>query len=863
MSSEVAAELAGWARTRPVRVAFLVDPDQYGDLALDGIFADCYSRWGGRFSLIVPCAAGRIVTDYWRWLETFDPDIVYSYAELAREAVLEIHERLVPADYILHRLRDKVSLDLFEFRPKFHFAALSSLSTVFRLGRHSPLAEGPRVKIIDSWHTERPSRFMTDNVGTYRTSNATGMYPNDARSTAGLLTVVSEEHFQDRQYGVPRDLDRIATERLAFVEFAARRATGISLLSSLYAPRPEIRDYRWSGAFNLVIGESFEDRLVFWNARLLIPSWLDRDLCCFRVTLEQLKDEELVNLVAQILNSRNHVNGGSGGQPQLQVRSASHGADELADVLSVLRRAKVWSTSGPVEVVSGGHVIPSEDSLRNAREQAQAMDGRLRGTEWHGFRWKPPIARPPGMAPEHLNDAPPSQSFALGLWALDLSFEYERDRSGLLQNNLWMLPKSWRMAGAFEAKFVTRGFGQDLPPMSRRSKHGNLTVFAGVDRALESVTVPGIDEAMRRALCWDSAIWRVDPDDPPWPPAKVTWIRPSSEAPHLTGVLGMSGGLARAERLLLHPFLQQMFADLGGAPNLADADVRATTDSLAKRARGRPVFDLQSETERTALAALIVKAAQSIKAPKMHLALDDLRGRWKAYRETYWAQRPREMKSTDESRKEWDAREQRAIDESLAAMRSRRMLFQGYPWACRACRHRNWTDFQALSPSLACDVCRTETDMPVGIPWYFRPNEFLIESLRSHSVLSLVWVLSALRDRAHSSFMYLEPTCVGYSKNYANPDAEADLFAIVDGESILCEVKSAWRGLRTVHLEGFVNLAKRLRPDRAILAVMEDGTRLDEEIRKAESCLNADDIKFELLTPANYRVHDAPFLIGH
>lgn len=528
----------------------------------------------------------------------------------------------------------------------------------------------------------------------------------------------------------------------------------------------------------------------------------------------------------------------------------------------MLRGVNVWSASGRVEVVPGGHVIPSEESLRHAREQAQATEGRFRGAEWHGFRWTPPIARPPAMEPEHLNDAPLGQSFTLGLWALELGFEYGRDAPWFGQNNVWMLPKRWRMANAFEAKFKAGGFGQNLPPICRTSRHGNLIVFAGVRRALESVKIPGLDEAIQHALCRDSAIWNVGPGDPPWPPAKAGWMNPSSEGPHLTGVLGMAGGLSRAKSFLLHPFLQEMFAALGGSPNLADADVLATANSLAKRARGRPVFDLQLETERTALAALIAKAAQSVKAPKMHVALDHLRERWKAYRERYWAQRPHEVTGTEEDRREWNAREKRAIDDCLAEMRTARMLFQGYPWTCGACQHRNWTDFQALRSSLACDVCRTETDLPVGIPWYFRPNEFLIESLRSHSVLSLVWVLSALRDRTHWSFMYLGPTCFGSLQDYDNPDSEADLLAIVDGESILCEVKSAWRSLRGVHVEDFVHLAKRLRPDRAILAVMEEGKRLDGELRKAESDLEADGIKFELLTPVTYRVHDDPLLVG-
>jgi hypothetical protein len=100
----VAHELKGWARPRPLRVAFLVEEDEHASLTLDGIFADCYARWGGRFSLIVPCFQGRITPSYWPWLEAYDPDIVYSYVPLTRTGVLEVHERLSPAEYTFHKL---------------------------------------------------------------------------------------------------------------------------------------------------------------------------------------------------------------------------------------------------------------------------------------------------------------------------------------------------------------------------------------------------------------------------------------------------------------------------------------------------------------------------------------------------------------------------------------------------------------------------------------------------------------------------------------------------------------------------------------------------------------------------------------
>ena len=106
-SQKVAKEMFGRVRSRPIRIAFLIQDDDQAHLALDGIFANCYGRWGGRFSPIVLCGGGKIPDEYWPWLEAYDPDIVYSYMPLSRATILEIYERLNPAQLGLHRLSER------------------------------------------------------------------------------------------------------------------------------------------------------------------------------------------------------------------------------------------------------------------------------------------------------------------------------------------------------------------------------------------------------------------------------------------------------------------------------------------------------------------------------------------------------------------------------------------------------------------------------------------------------------------------------------------------------------------------------------------------------------------------------------
>jgi hypothetical protein len=762
-------DLKGWARLRPFRVAFLIEDGEYANLALDGIFADSYNRWGGRFSLIAPCINGRIAPNYWPWLEAYDPDIVYSYVPLNRADVLEVHERLSPALYAFHKLDREPRLDAFGFKPSYQLSSLSSLSVIFRLARYRPAAGAP-LKIIDSWHTEKPSQFLTDNFGTYHLSRGGGIYPPDAAAAASLLTIVSPEKQADHRYGKP--------------EFLA------------------------------VLGE--------------------------------------------LLNRRNHVNAGSGGQPQLTIRSASLSAEQLAEAHQLVLSAKSWSVLTTEAVAGVDDIVPSAEALQNAIESSRFGGDLFARPDWTRFMWSPPTARPPASVPDHLSDAPVRQAFTGGYWCTDFIFEYEGPGPRMAPENRWMLPRRWRMAGAFKASLV----GEPLyvaRPYVRRSRDGNLAILVSTDHPVETILVPTAYEAMKYALAADGAMAEPDAEhERALPPSKVVWTEPSNEARYLTGVLGMTGGLGRADDFLLHPFLLETLAKLGGTPNLPADKVTPTVNRLRKRAQREAAFDLKVEGERQALAHLIVKAARMLKTPMDFVSYNHLKASWKAYRATYWAAVPPEHRPNPDVA--WDKHEEESLDACLIELRRRQIVFQGHQWTCRECHHRNWVDFAALSPELSCEVCKQPTQVPIDIPWLFRPNEFLIESLRDHSVLSLVWVLSALRQKCRRSLIFIGPTWFGFTNQSSSPDAEADLLVILDGRALLCAVKSSWHGLRRAHIADFIELARRLRPDTALLAVMEAGRGPENDLAAARAQLATERIEFELLTPDAYRPGDVPYL---
>ena len=98
--------------------------------------------------------------------------------------------------------------------------------------------------------------------------------------------------------------------------------------------------------------------------------------------------------------------------------------------------------------------------------------------------------------------------------------------------------------------------------------------------------------------------------------------------------------------------------------------------------------------------------------------------------------------------------------------------------------------------------------------------------------------------------------------NARSPDAESDLIALVDGEVLLCEVKASWRALNSSDIPKLVSLAKRLRPDIALLAVMEGPGGPADQLAAAKTDLQAEGIEFRVMTlESNQDAYDSPYLM--
>lgn len=853
----IETDLLGRCTTRPVRIAFLIQAGEHIDRELDGIFAESYRRWGGRFSLIVPCEDSQIPDLYWPWLKAYDPDVIYSYVKLSMEEQGRLHERVGPSILEIHRPRQRE--DVFGYTPSYGTDPLQSLSTVFKWSRHGDhrRPRGP-ISLIDAWYSESPSRFLTDNFGTYHQSYGTSTFPNDAMDAVNLLTLIDPAKVADGRLAVPKDLETIPDEATAFRMFAERKTSSLSIASMMFSEKMPASKFDWADSFCLVVGSSYSDRVLFWNSRLHLPNWIGSDLGALRIDPQQTEDENFIQTLATLINRHNFLTHGSQSQARVTLRSTSIDSDRLERIAEKLRKARCWSSLRVQEVSNLSQMVPSAKELERSAPTEQLGTPFNRLTQSRGFKWKPPVAVPETAIPEHLEDAPYRQAFAKGIWATECLLHHGEEASPF-GDQIWRLPRRWRTEKAFKIDFSSSSRSLALP--QRSSRIGNLTYFENVERTAVSIRVPSGRLAILYALSEEGQWAKLNKQPDVFIPMSPTVnAEASNEARYLNGVLGMAGTLESASLFLLHPFMQQVFRDLGGNPKPPSEKLRPTIDRLRKAGRGTATFDLHDESELVSLANLVVKAAQGMKTPLRHIRYPALSDRWRSYRELVHKKEGRPEQSESESDPDWEKLEQDSLNECLTEMRQRQLLFQGHEWLCPECHYRNWVNLADLNDTLICAVCRHDSEAPIAFDWLFRPNPFLIEALRDHSTLSLLWVLHTLRRRARSSFIYAGPHRFWYEDWKGQPDAEADLLAVVDQRTIMAEVKSSWSSLRKEDIRAFGEIAKRLRPDAAILAIMDTGSQHVQILSDLGKDLGAEDIQFEIMTLDTSPLADDPHL---
>lgn len=221
---------------------------------LDAIFADCFSRWGGRFNLLVPCENGAIRPSYIPWLELYDPDIIYSYVDLADAETTLIHERFYPAFLVRHDFGHRDSWDQRAFRPGLPIEPLGSLSATLGPSRRNYASARQPIELVNIQPGQKPAQFIQENFGYYEESLTPSPMANDMGEFVRTVTFAPEA-IRENPRGQPGTSGDFVTHENELLDLISKTKDliGLAQLAAWQCPRLEFHDNQWADSVNLVV----------------------------------------------------------------------------------------------------------------------------------------------------------------------------------------------------------------------------------------------------------------------------------------------------------------------------------------------------------------------------------------------------------------------------------------------------------------------------------------------------------------------------------------------------------------------------------------------------------------------------------
>jgi hypothetical protein len=731
---------------------------------------------------------------------------------------------------------------------------LNSLSVCLIAAHGNPFTGRRQVQLVDAHPGWGEAQFLQDNFGLYERSREAWPMGHDMDDYARCITLTPQRILDDPRLH-PKPNGETVTDEVAMMGRIAgqRDLFGMAQLSAWICPRLEMRERReWASSLNFVVGTTFSDRLMFWNARSLMPVWLDDSIVALNVRQEDLAQQNFFDALCQIVKNRTHVTTGSSSQSYVTVRSISVPQAELDALSDRLKDSKIWHIFSTKAVANLDEFVPPARELSNAfRHVERGLPFRPR--DWHEVTYTGNSFRPPTVLPRHMREVSPLPvPTRQGAWALDLDIERSTDYSPYSNvRHRWRLPRKLRVIEAFSRGYQLPSNGPFCIP--RVSEEALPSFFSAVEGELPEITLPTDDTLFRVGLCTPGSPWPFVHNGERRLPPPAYDMRPSDKGRYLSALLHRAGGLHKAQEIFLRRFWKEQFERVGGTPATTEQRLEGVTRTLRKRLKSGTI-GTDDDWER--LAKLVLAEARGVRLAQRYLRYDSLEKDFAKYRKAYWERNERRV-----PQEEWEEEEKRTLSASIQYLCQQEILHQGHEWRCRHCYSNNWVSIDSLQRTLVCDVCGSEEPAPVADVWRFKLDNFIVEGLREHGLLAYIWALDKLAQHAQASFYFNEPHELFYDREHAEqrkPNAEVDLITVADGVVRVCEVKSSDGD---IDIQRFAEMALRIRPDIATLAIMGPASaNLNTKLTELGRALAGSRIRPELLTLREGDIDDSPHL---
>jgi hypothetical protein len=514
---------------RPIRVAFLVDPEAAPPELLDAILDFNLEGWGGRHNPIILAPGGKILDSFKTLLLYCDPDIVYSYVSLDQSDMDWIDRRIGP--YLLKVQPEQPGVDdPWKYKVYLDGRATPNLSyCISRLRR--PFFGVPSVLVSRDHQNATMRRFVRRTFGAHDDSEIWKRLPAET----GSIVIDSLSSV--------REVLEAATSAYPNVIFP------LDFCGLDSALRPIDGDYD-PAALTIVIGSDFYSIAWHWNRVFRVGGGAAaRNLCLPPDTCD---DAAVMEAVAAYVAKYSQGRGQQ--QPHVRVESHEVPIERCEALISRLfRSANVVATYRSFQ--------PKEFPALKWRADRSPPSRTFSESRHVGARAHLSLQKPASLTPQRSGDC----------WIVEADIEFQADRSPFVNRSLeWILPP--RLA-------ISRLFGAD-----RQSAHGSPCILVSDASRYLELSVP-TEEAVFRAIAM-SVRGPKFTDDARERPVEAPYFSMalSDKGQIAQGVLDLIGGLSSSMRI----FSSRIWTDvLEGVCKPREEQLRIEVQNkLRKRFRG-------------------------------------------------------------------------------------------------------------------------------------------------------------------------------------------------------------------------------------------------------------------------------------
>lgn len=843
-----------YSRARPIRIAFLIELDDRAHEILDAVFDYCFSLWGGRFNLIVPCVNGAPLTGYSDWLKVFDADVIYAYGSaIPEDREFALHETFYPSAFHLHSTAN----DGADLRPHIKLDPLSVASVLPSAAMHGSFDRGAELQPVGALGSLAHDPFFRNSFGALAPGLVNTARTHLAHQVRPMWALRAHEAERSKPFIRTGEATKSGLSEVLRSMAMDARITTAARLSAMATRRMSLDGTRWTESLNLVVGDSVADRVAYWNIRHHMPSYRDGEVVDLWASPSDFEDPTFVDALRDYLRRQNRVSPSHGGsEPRVTLRSLSLDEATLARLSDEMGATGCWCLYSHQHLSSLSDVVPTPDVLKRSYTVDSGSSMQLRGS-WvealvSGVRFDVPR-----VEPAHLRHVPSvMRSPATGAWALEIDIERGVNHSPYSNiHHRWRLPRRLRVTRSFIDWYqISEPFGAIVAP--RVSAGGLLTLYTVIDGSLLKVRLPEDHDAictgLQKGRDWLPVSKRVDEELP----QACHAARRSPAGRYFWGVYQLFGGINRARSFLLHAFWRKQLGAFGALEQRTEGRRDIIETTLRNRLGGR-VLDPANDDHLHRLADVVLQEAAALRSSTPTLSWSVFERDFKTTIDDYFRRHPESGHRNLEEEVEHYWAELRSNVQWLC---QRGVLHQGVEHCCRQCLHRSWISIEALGRQVRCEVCSAHEGAPVHAPWQFRLNGFLHEAIQKHGIGPLFWALDRMQEHNAHSFWFDGPLDIFEDQSaleQRQASTDIDLTVVSNGTAIMCEVKQSARVFRTPErlAEGFL----KLRPDVAMIAVMQaDEKSIRDKFARFAARLEGSGVAPRLITLNDGDIRDEP-----